>query len=50
MTKGLARWKGVTKEKCSPISKDLGSQGKLHKEEISNQRPFHSGSQIFNGV
>jgi len=28
---------------CSPISEDLGLQGKLHKEGISNQRTFPSG-------
>jgi len=51
MTKGLlAQRKCVTKEKCSPVSKDLGSQGKLHHGEIFNQRSHPSNSQSFNEV
>lgn len=34
-----------TKKKSSPVSKDLGSQGKHDKEEISNQKSFPSDSQ-----
>lgn len=36
MRKELARQKGTTKEKCSPVSEDVGSQRKLHKTETTN--------------
>lgn len=41
---------GVTKERCSPTSEDLDSQGKLHQGGISNQRSFPRGSQPLNEV
>jgi len=52
ITKELAQWNRVTKEKknCSPISEDLGSQEKLPKGGIHNQRSFHGGSQPLNEV
>ena len=37
--------KAVKKKKRSPISEDLGSQGKLHNRKISRQRTFQSGNQ-----
>lgn len=50
MTKGLMQQTSITKKKCSPFSEDLGFQGKLHKEGISNQRSFQKGSQPLNEV
>lgn len=38
------------KKKCSPTSKDLGLQERLHKERISYQRSFPRGNQPLNEV
>lgn len=38
------------RERCCPVSKDLGLQERLHKEVTSNQSSFPSGSQHSNEV